>query len=69
VNRYDIESRSRWHRKAQLTESKRSVNDCKFSPRHLGLKLATGSGDGIIRIYEASDVFTLNFWPLQVNKL
>eukprot|EP01041_Mallomonas_annulata_P012857 gene12857-27109_t len=65
VNRSDIESRSRWQRKAQLTESKKSVNDVKFSPRHLGLKLATASGDGTVRIYEASDVFALNFWPLQ----
>ena len=67
VNKTDIESRSRWQRKAQLTESKKSVNDVKFAPRHLGLKLASASGDGFIRIYEASDVFALNFWPLQVN--
>lgn len=63
VNRMDIGSR--WQRKAQLTESKKPVTDVKFAPRHLGLKLASASGDGMVRVYEASDVFSLNFWPLQ----
>ena len=49
----------------QLSESKGSVNDVKFSPRHVGLKIAAGSADGIIRIYEATDVFALNYWSLQ----
>ena len=62
----DDENRGKWQKKAQLSDSKKSVNDVKFSPRHLGLKLATASADGILRIYEASDVFSLNYWPLQV---
>jgi nucleoporin SEH1 len=55
----------RWQKKAQLSDSKCSVRDVKFAPRHLGLKLATASADGFVRIYEATDVFTLNYWPLQ----
>ena len=55
----------RWQCKAQLTESKRAVNDVKFAPRHLGLKLASASADGYVRIYEATDVFSLNYWQLQ----
>jgi len=55
----------RWQCKAQLTDSKRAVNDVKFAPRHLGLKLASASSDGYVRIYEATDVFSLNYWQLQ----
>eukprot|EP00607_Mallomonas_marina_P007910 CAMPEP_0182424008 /NCGR_PEP_ID=MMETSP1167-20130531/10133_1 /TAXON_ID=2988 /ORGANISM="Mallomonas Sp, Strain CCMP3275" /LENGTH=328 /DNA_ID=CAMNT_0024603469 /DNA_START=106 /DNA_END=1089 /DNA_ORIENTATION=+ len=65
VNKSDVESRSRWQRKATISDGKKSVNGVKFSPRHLGLQLATASGDGNIRIYEAGDVFTLNFWSLK----
>lgn len=43
------------------------MNDVKFSPRYLGLKIAAASADGMVRIYEASDVFSLNYWPLQVT--
>jgi WD40 repeat protein len=56
------EGRGKWTRKVQLLDSKRSVNDVKFAPRHLGLKLAAGSADGMVRIYEATDVFALNYW-------
>lgn len=55
----------RWLKKTQLFDSKKSVNAVQFSPRQLGLKLATASADGIVRIYEANDVFSLNYWPLQ----
>jgi len=58
-------SKQRWQCKAQLTESKRAINDVKFAPRHLGLKVATASADGYVRIYEATDVFSLNYWQLQ----
>ena len=37
----------------------------KFAPRHLGLMLASVSADGFVRIYEATDVFSLNIWQLQ----
>ena len=39
-----------------------SVTDIQFSPRHLGLKLATCSADGFVRIYEAIDVINLAHW-------
>ena len=56
---------SRWTRKAQLSESRKTVRDVGFSPRHLGLQLASVSADGNVRIYEATDVFSLNIWQLQ----
>lgn len=68
VNPGEDRARGRWQRKAQLSDSKKAVNDVQFAPRHLGLKLAAASADGIVRIYEASDVFSLNYWPLQVGK-
>ena len=58
----------RWIRKAQLSESKGSVNDVKFAPRHQGLKLASASADGIVRIYEVTDIFSLSYWPIQVAR-
>jgi nucleoporin SEH1 len=67
VNPGEDRARGRWQRKAQLCDSKKSVNDVQFAPRHLGLRLAAASSDGIVRIYEASDVFSLNYWPLQVE--
>jgi nucleoporin SEH1 len=67
VNSGDGEAKGKWQKKVQLSDSKKSVNDVKFSPRYLGLKLATASADGMVRIYEASDVFSLNYWPMQVR--
>jgi nucleoporin SEH1 len=67
VNPGEDRARGRWQRKAQLSDSKKSVNAVQFAPRHLGLKLAAASADGTVRIYEASDVFSLNYWPLQVS--
>ena len=61
-----VEQRDRWQKKIQLSDSKKSVNDVKFAPRHLGLKIAAASADGTVRIYEATDVFSLNYWQLQV---
>lgn len=58
-------AKQRWQCKAQLTDSKRAVNDVKFAPRHLGLKVACASADGYVRIYEATDVFSLSYWQLQ----
>jgi nucleoporin SEH1 len=59
------EQRDRWQRKVQLSDSKKSVNDVKFAPRNLGLRIAAASADGTVRIYEATDVFSLNYWQLQ----
>eukprot|EP00941_MAST-03F_sp_MAST-3F-sp1_P000466 g466.t1 len=54
-----------WKQKAQLVDSRESVNTIAFAPRHLGLKLATGSSDGFVRVYEAADVLNLSHWQLQ----
>lgn len=53
-----------WQKRVTLSDSKRSVNDVKFSPRHLGLQVASASADGCVRIYEATDVFSLSYWQL-----
>ncbi|CAB9518137.1 Nucleoporin SEH1 [Seminavis robusta] len=55
---------SRWTVKTQLTEARKAVTCLEFAPRHWGLKLATGSADGCVRIYEAVDVMNLSQWPL-----
>jgi len=55
---------SRWTIKTQLTEARKAVSCLEFAPRHWGLKLATGSADGSVRIYEAVDITNLSQWPL-----
>ncbi|OWZ23336.1 LOW QUALITY PROTEIN: Nucleoporin [Phytophthora megakarya] len=52
-------------RLAQLVDARDSVHDVKFAPRHLGLRLATASEDGFVRMYEEIDVINLSHWPLQ----
>lgn len=56
---------SNWAKKSILVDSRTSVTDVKFAPKHLGLQLATCSADGIVRIYEAPDVMNLSQWSLQ----
>lgn len=55
---------SRWVARASLTEARRAVTCVEFAPRYWGLKLAVGSADGCVRIYEAIDVMNLTQWPL-----
>lgn len=55
----------RWARRTNLVDSRTSVTDVKFAPKHLGLLLATASADGIIRIYEAPDIMNLSQWSVQ----
>ena len=45
-----------------LHDSRDQVRDVKFAPRHLGLRIAAGSYDGNVRIYEAADIMTLSSW-------
>ncbi|EDO31822.1 predicted protein [Nematostella vectensis] len=52
-------------KRTSLVDSRTSVTDVKFAPRHLGLQLATCSKDGTVRIYEAPDVMNLSQWSLQ----
>lgn len=54
-----------WIKRATLVDSRTSVTDVKFSPRFLGLKLATCSADGNVRIYEAPDLTDLTTWEIQ----
>lgn len=54
-----------WIRRAVLADSRASVTDIKFSPKTLGLIIATCSSDGILRIYEAIDAMNLTQWTLQ----
>lgn len=56
------ERSTQWISKVSFVTS--GVDRCvEFAPRHLGLKLATGSADGTVRIYEAIDIMNLNHWP------
>lgn len=57
-------SASRWVARASLTEARRGVTCVAFAPRYWGLKLAVGSSDGCVRIYEAIDIMNLTQWPL-----
>lgn len=60
----DATGKKKWIKKSTLVDSHDTVCDIKFSPRHLGLKLATCSADGFVRIYEAIDAMNLSQWPL-----
>mmetsp|Transcript_5626 Transcript_5626/g.15957 ORF Transcript_5626/g.15957 Transcript_5626/m.15957 type:complete len:319 (+) Transcript_5626:50-1006(+) len=60
----DAKGDARWVKVVTLTESRDSVYDVKFAPRHLGLQIAACSADGFIRIYEAMDVMNLASWSL-----
>lgn len=60
----DEKGNKKWISRATLVDSRESVTDIKFAPRHVGLKLATCSADGYVRIYEAIDVMNLAHWPL-----
>uniref|UniRef100_A0A7S4KT93 Anaphase-promoting complex subunit 4 WD40 domain-containing protein n=1 Tax=Paramoeba aestuarina TaxID=180227 RepID=A0A7S4KT93_9EUKA len=53
-----------WKNVAFFVDSREPVYDVKFAPQHLGLKVATCSGDGNIRIYEAVDVMNLSNWSM-----
>jgi nucleoporin SEH1 len=56
--------RVKWNLKASLTDARRGVTCTEFAPRQWGLKLATGSLDGYVRIYEAVDIMNLAQWPI-----
>jgi nucleoporin SEH1 len=57
-------SDKRWVEKARLVDSKGTVQDIEFSPNFYGLKLATVSVDGLLRVYEAMDIVNLAHWTL-----
>jgi len=57
-------STNTWIKRTSLVDSRTSVTDVRFAPKHLGLQLATCSADGIVRIYEAPDIMNLSNWQL-----
>jgi len=57
-------STNTWIKRTSLVDSRTSVTDVRFAPRHLGLQLASCSADGVVRIYEAQDVMNLSNWQL-----
>ncbi|XP_027290243.1 nucleoporin SEH1-like [Cricetulus griseus] len=60
-----LRGQSHWVKRTTLLDSRTSVTDVKFAPKHMGLMLVTCSADGIVRIYEAPDVMNLNQWFLE----
>lgn len=58
---------SRWNQRAQLGDARDALNDVEFAPRHMGLKFASASEDGMVRIYEATDVMSLTHWEFTVR--
>ncbi|XP_078397186.1 nucleoporin SEH1 isoform X2 [Cetorhinus maximus] len=60
-----LRGQSHWVKRTTLVDSRTSVTDVKFAPKHMGLVLATCSADGVVRIYEAPDVMNLSQWSLQ----
>jgi nucleoporin SEH1 len=60
-------TRVKWNLKASLTDARRGVTCVEFAPRQWGLKLATGSLDGCVRIYEAVDIMNLEQWPISAT--
>jgi nucleoporin SEH1 len=55
---------ARWNLTASLTDARRGMTCVEFAPRQWGLKVATGSSDGSVRIYEAVDIMNLSQWPI-----
>jgi len=57
-------SQRSWKKVGCLVDSRDAVQDVQFAPRHHGLKLASCSLDGRVRIYEAPDPMNLAVWHL-----
>ena len=62
-----VQNHGRWKERAKLSHSKKGLSCVKFAPRHLRLLLATGSADGMVRIYEAVEVTNLTQWLLKTS--
>ncbi|CAG8467010.1 14550_t:CDS:2 [Acaulospora colombiana] len=57
-------SGKRWPEKATLRDGNSSVQDVEFAPNCWGLKFASCTADGMLRIYEALEVNNLAQWTL-----
>ena len=51
-----------WSRAAEIADARDSVVDIQFAPHHLGVKIASCSADGVVRVHEAPDVLDLASW-------
>eukprot|EP00039_Didymoeca_costata_P001560 m.53326 g.53326 ORF g.53326 m.53326 type:complete len:315 (+) comp10859_c0_seq1:220-1164(+) len=58
------DERGGWFVVQKLLDSRVSVESLEFAPKHLGLKLATCSTDGVVRIYDAPDAMQVSNWSL-----
>lgn len=56
---------SHWAKRATLVDSRTSLTDIRFAPKHLGLMLVTCATDGYVRVYEAPDITNLSQWSLK----
>ena len=61
------ENKWQWFERAKLKEANAGVYDISFSPIKHGLKIASVSADGYVRIYEAIDASNLAEWTLIAN--
>ena len=53
---------SAWFKAAELADARDSIVDVQFAPPHMGVRLASCSADGLVRIHEAPDVLDLSSW-------
>lgn len=54
----------KWKIKTKI-EEKTAIHDVKFAPRIYGLMLGLACDDGFVRLYEATDLFSLALWDLK----
>lgn len=54
-----------WTQRAKLMESLQSVHSIQFAPKHLGLKIATASSDGFVRVYAAENALDVAHWQVE----
>ncbi|CAL2037760.1 CBN-NPP-18 protein [Caenorhabditis brenneri] len=55
---------SQWIRRTIISDNRSDVTDIAFSPRHMGLMMASCNVLGSIRIYEAPDIVDASRWNL-----
>jgi len=51
-----------WPRVAEIADARDSVVDVQFAPHHMGVRVASCSADGFVRVHEAPDVLDLSSW-------
>ena len=54
-----------WRKRATLTDAANPVTDVQFAPRIWGLKMASCSSDGTVRLYHAPDALNLSYWEVE----